>query len=226
VATADERANALIVAASANLIPAVAKLVQQLDQQVNDLTQMRVFRLQNADPTELVDQLAQLFPDESGNGSSAGQLTLNMGRPSGPPGSGGFGADTSSAQSDSRERKKKQGRVLAVADLRSSSILVSAGSARMPQIAALIKQLDADAGRKEVVSTWNLRNADPMDVKQVLQDLFNRNTTAQNNNSSNPLLGQNNPLISRQTQQASSTTTTRNSGLGSTGAGGGSSALR
>jgi len=117
----------------------------------------------------------------------------------------------------------RQGRVLAVADPRSSSILVSAGSARMPQIAALIKQLDADAGRKEVVSYWNLRNADPQDVKQILQDLFNRNSTAQNNNSDNPLLGQNNPLTARQTQQQSSTTT-GSFNLGNSGASGGSSA--
>lgn len=92
----------------------------------------------------------------------------------------------------------------------------------MPQIEALIKQLDADAGRKEIVSYWNLRNADPLDVKQVLQDLFNRNSTAQNNNSSNPLLGQNNPLIARQTQQQSSTTTA-SARQGSAGASGGSS---
>ena len=76
----------------------------------------------------------------------------------------------------------------------------------MPQIAQLIERLDADAGRKEIVSHWDLRNADPQDVKQVLQDLFNRNNTAQNNNN-NSLLVQNNPLTTRQTQQQSSTTT-------------------
>ena len=52
-----------------------------------------------------------------------------------------------------------------------------------------------------------MRNADPQDVKQVLQDLFNRNTTVQNNNNNNPLLGQNNPLDVRQTQQQSTPTT-------------------
>jgi general secretion pathway protein D len=220
VATADERANSLIVSASADLIPAVAALVQQLDQEVNDVTVVRLFRLRNADPAELVDQLAQLFPDDTGAGSSQDQAAFDMG---GPPGSGGSDTDTGNPQSDSGERKMRQGRVLAVADPRSSSILVSAGSARMPQIAALIKQLDADAGRKEVVSYWNLRNADPQDVKQILQDLFNRNSTAQNNNSDNPLLGQNNPLTARQTQQQSSTTT-GSFNLGNSGASGGSSA--
>jgi general secretion pathway protein D len=220
VATVDERANSLIVSAAADLIPAVAALVKQLDQPVNDVTIVRLFRLRNADPAELVDQLAQLFPDEGGTGSSQDQSGFDMG---GPPGGGGFDADTGNSPSDTGERRMRQGRVLAVADPRSSSILVSAGSARMPQIAALIKQLDADAGRKEIVSYWSLRNADPQDVKQILQDLFNRNSTAQNNNSDNPMLGQNNPLTVRQTQQRSSTTT-GSSKQGSSGASGGASA--
>ncbi len=220
VATVDERANSLIVSAAADLIPAVAALVKQLDQPVNDVTIVRLFRLRNADPAELVDQLAQLFPDEGGTGSSQDQSGFDMG---GPPGSGGFDADTGNSPSDTGERKMRQGRVLAVADPRSSSILVSAGSARMPQIAALIKQLDADAGRKEIVSYWSLRNADPQDVKQILQDLFNRNSTAQNNNSDNPMLGQSNPLTVRQTQQQSGTTT-GSSKQGSSGANRGSSA--
>jgi type II secretory pathway component GspD/PulD (secretin) len=215
VATADERANALIVSAPADLIPTVANLVQQLDQQVNDVTQVRVFRLHNADPAELVEQLAQLYPDESGTGSGQARSGFSLDGPPGPFGDAGTDADTG-------ERRMKQGRVLAVADPRGSSLLVSAGSALIPQIAALIKQLDADAGRKEMVSYWNLRNADPQDVKQILQDLFNRNVTAQNNNNENPLLGQNNPLIARQTQQQSSTTAS-SSKSGSPGANGGSS---
>jgi general secretion pathway protein D len=217
VVTSDERANSLIVAASPDVIPAVAALVKQLDQQVNDLTEVRLFRLRNADSAELVDQLAQLYPDDSGTGSSQGQAAFGM---DGPPGGGGPDAETASAQPNTGERKKKQGRVLAVADPRSSSLLVSAARASMPQIAQLIQRLDADAGRKEIVSTWNLRNADPQDVKQVLQDLFNRKTAAQNNNN-NSLLGQNHPLIARQTQQQSSTTT-GSLKLGSSGASGGS----
>ena len=218
VATADERANSLIVAASPDVIPAVTALVRQLDQQVNDLTEVRLFRLRNADPAELVDQLAQLYTHDSGTGSGQGQAAFGM---DGPPGGGGSDAETASSQSNTGERKKKQGRVLAVADPRSSSLLVSAARTSMPQIAQLIERLDADPGRKEIVSYWNLLNADPQDVKQVLQDLFNRNTTAQNNND-NPLLGQNNPLIARQTQQQSSTTT-GNLKLGSSGASGVSS---
>jgi hypothetical protein len=93
---------------------------------------------------------------------------------------------------------------MTVADARTSSLLVSAARNLMPQIAALIERLDAERGRKEVVGFWDLRNADPQDVKQVLQDLFNRNISSQNDN--NLLLGHNNPLTARQTRQQTTTT--------------------
>jgi type II secretory pathway component GspD/PulD (secretin) len=206
VAVADERSNCLIVCASAGLIPTLAEVVQRLDRQVNDTTELRVFRLRNADPGEAAEQLSQLFPDDATSGSGQEQTGFSFGGPP-PPGSDLPDPTTGNLQSDGGERKKKQGRVLTVADSRTSSLVVSAASTLMPQIATLIERLDADPGRKEVVSFWELRNADPQDVKQVLQDLFNRNITAQNNNNDNPLLGQNNPLTVRQTQQQTSTTT-------------------
>jgi len=67
--------------------------------------------------------------------------------------------------------------VLAVPDPRTSSIIVSAASTMMPQIAEMIKRLDESPGRKEKVFVYDLQNADPQDVQQVLQDLFNRNST-------------------------------------------------
>ncbi len=218
VAVADERSNSLIVCASAGLIPRLKEVVQRLDQQVNDTTELRVFRLRNGDAGELAEQLSQLFSDDNTSGSVQDQAEVSFGGPP-PPGSDLADATSGGVQSEGSERKKKQAHVLAVADPRTSSLLVSAASTLMPQIAAFIERLDGDAGRKEEVGFWELLNADPQDVRLVLQDLFNRNTTMQNNNNnSNPLLGQNNALIARQTQlQSSPTPVTLNSGASGTG---------
>ncbi len=117
------------------------------------------------------------------------------------------------------------GRVLAVPDPRTSSIIVTASKTLMPQIADMIAELDSDKGRKEVVGFYDLQNADPQDVQTALQDLFNRNTRM-NNNNQNTMLGQNNPLTRRaqQNQQTSTGGTTGRSGgstRGATGMGGG-----
>ena len=216
-AVADERANCLVVCASAGLLPSVAEVVKRLDRRVSDGTELRVFRLRNADASELVEQLGQLFPEDNSSGSGQGAVGFSFGEPP-APGGGPPDAGAGSLQSDKSQAQTKRGQVMTVADARTSSLVVSAARGLMPQIAALIERLDADRGRKEVVGFWDLRNADPQDVKQVLQDLFNRNISSQNDK--NLLLGQNNPLTARQTQQQT-TTTSGSFNLGDSGSSGG-----
>ena len=96
---------------------------------------------------------------------------------------------------------KKMGRVLAVPDPRTSSLIVTASKTLMPQIADMITELDSDKGRKEVVGYFDLQNADPQDVYNNLQDLFNRNNVRPQNNNANPMLGQNSPLNQRDEEQ-------------------------
>jgi len=106
---------------------------------------------------------------------------------------------------------KKKGRVLAVADARTSSIIVSAASELMPQIEEMVAQLDASPAKKQKVYIYSLENADAQQVQQVLQDMFQRNNTTMNRNNAN----QNSALMNR-TQNNNRNTTT---GTGNTGAG-------
>ena len=221
VAVADERSNSLLISAPSDLLPLVANVLLQLDQPTTDRTELRVFRLKHADANELATQLAEVFPDASGSSSNQEQGPAFFGGPPPPPGAmqnAASGNDTSSATGS---RKLKQSRVLAIADPRTSSLIVSAGSALMPQVETLVTQLDSIPARNEVVQVWELRNADPQDVNQILQDLFNRNSGSRNNNNANSMLGQNNPLSARQTKSQTSSSTTGNLGSGNAGLGGG-----
>lgn len=208
-AAADDYSNSLIVSASSEVMATITDMVEQIDQPASDVTEVRVFHLVNADATELADQIAQLFPDETRTGS-------------GNQGGGGFrffgGARFGGAasQSGSSDRMKKKGKVIAVPDPRTSSLLVSAASELMPQLAEMIERLDNNAGKKEVVRVFDIQNANITDVNQIMQDLFNRNNTMRSSSSSSrSMVGQGNPLLQRQTQQQLNTS--RNSGFGNTG---------
>lgn len=226
VAVADERSNALVVSAPSDFLPLITNILHQLDQPAADATEVRVFRLVNADAAELAAQLAEVFPESSSGDDSQNPPSMFFGGPP-PPGTMGMDGAAGSQTSTTGTRALKQSKVLAVADARTSSLLVSAGRALMPQVAALVAQLDSVSARHELVNVWDLHNADPQDVNQVLQALFNRNNTSANNNSSqNPLLSQNNPLTARQTQQQTSSGTTANFGSANTGQGGGMTAAR
>ena len=147
----------------------------------------------------MAEQLAQLFPDQTT--TAAGQQN-NV--PFFARGPGGMGRDNTTPS----DRSRKMGRVVAVPDPRTSALIVTASKTLMPQIADMISELDSARGKKEIVGFFELQNADPQDVQQSLQDLFNRsNVRVQNNNNRNSMLGQNNPLTQRQTQNQQSTTT-------------------
>jgi general secretion pathway protein D len=215
-AAADDHSNSLIVSASTELMATINDMVQQIDQPTSDVTELRVFTLKNADPAELADQLSQLFPDDTRTGSNQNQ---NFGfRFGGGPGPGG------NNQANPSDRMKKKSKVMAVADPRTSSVMVSAASELMPEIEKMITQLDASPAKKEVVRVIDLQNADPQDVNQVLQDLFQRsgNMRVNNNNNRNSLLGNNNPLTSRALQQQQTSSTMNNSRFGSSSRTGGS----
>ncbi|HLH56822.1 MAG TPA: secretin N-terminal domain-containing protein [Verrucomicrobiae bacterium] len=207
-AVADERSNSVVVSAPEDLMTSIRDMVQRLDDPVSDLAELRVFRLRNAEPAELASQLAQLFPEDSNSNNDAGGMPFFVPGPS-PAGSAGGSSSSSS------DRAKKLGKVLAVADGRTSALIVSVARTLMPQIAGMIEQLDAQEGKREVVSYFELRNADPQDISQNLQDLFNRNIRSENNNQ-NTFLGRNNPLTQRALQnQQSSSSSSVSSGLGS-----------
>jgi type II secretory pathway component GspD/PulD (secretin) len=213
VAVGDDRSNSLVISAPADLVATIETMVKEIDQEVTDVTELRVFRLTNADPSETVDQLAALFPDPTGSTSgSQNNMPFFMRGPFGGRG----GAAATGAGSD---RTKKMGKVLAVPDPRTSSIIVMASKTLMPQISAMIAELDSDKGRKEVVGFYDLQHADPQDVQAALQDLFNRNTRM-NNNNQNTMLGNNNPL-SKRIQQSQQTTSGTTSGFGGASRGSG-----
>ena len=221
-AVGDDRSNSLVVSAPADLIATIENMVKEIDQEVTDVTELRVFRLVNADASEIADQLAQLFPDPTTSGSG-GQNTAATPFSFFRGGFGGFGGrpGTTGAAATSSDRMKKMGRVLAVPDPRTSALIVMASKMVMPQIADMIAELDANQGRKEVVGYYDIRNADVADVYNNLQDLFQRNNVRPNNTTVNPMLGQNSPMYKRETSSTQPTSQGAPTGIGGSGMGGG-----
>lgn len=205
---ADEYSNSLIILAPDLYHEAISNLVTQLDVPVQDITELRVFALQNADPTEMAQVLNSLFPDDTATATTGG------GR---GPGFQFGGRNNQAAATTGSERAKKQSKVLAVADPRTSSVLVSASKDLMEQITPMIAQLDASSSKKQKVFVYSLENADSTEVETVLRNLFegqntrNTRTGTQNNQ-------QNNALQQRQNNAAR----TQGTGTGNTtGFGGG-----
>jgi type II secretory pathway component GspD/PulD (secretin) len=117
---------------------------------------------------------------------------------------------------------KKRARVIVVADERTASVVVSAAQQLMDQIERVVTQLDLNPAGRQTVKMYQIKNAHPQELTQVLEDIFQKNSAANNNRSS---ATQNDPLATRittQSQQSNSSSRTgpasnNRSGSGSAG---------
>lgn len=168
VAVADERSNSLVVSAPEDQMPLIADLIEQVDVSVEDVTELRVFRLRHADARETADLLTSLFPDPTtqNNRGQGGRF-------------GGFRPPQlqQAGTQQPSERVLRQSRVVAVADPRTQAVVVSASREVMDQIAVMIAQLDSDPARKQRVYTFSVENTDPAQVEEILRGLFETQNT-------------------------------------------------
>jgi type II secretory pathway component GspD/PulD (secretin) len=222
-AVADDHGNSLVVSAPQELMSTIEQLVQSVDHNAEDVTQVRVFHLQNADPGEMADLLSSLFPDDSSSQTDASRQIQFGGPGGGPfgPFGGGRQGGNANASGDQSNRMKKMGKVIGVADRRTQSIVVTASKSLMPEIEAVIHQLDANPANKQHIYAVSLKNADPQDVANILQDLFPASSTSRNSSSANS--SQTSPLATRSStllQQSLQSSQNSSLSLGSSSSGG------
>lgn len=183
VAVAEERSNSLVVSAPDEQMPMIEDLIKQVDTSVEDVTELRVFRLKYADAQETADLLSNLFSDTgSSSGNQGNRGAIQFGGRFGGAGfgnafGGNRGASTTGAESS---RLQKQTKVVAVPDLRTGSVVVSAARELMLQISKMVEDLDSDPAKKQQVFVFDVQNTDPQAVQDILQSLF----PAANNGSS------------------------------------------
>ncbi|MBL9136279.1 MAG: hypothetical protein JNK85_10440 [Verrucomicrobiales bacterium] len=225
-AVADERSNSVVVSAPEEQMVVIVGVITQIDTNVEDITELRVFRLKYADPQETADLLTSLFEDTGSSQQNANNRGGQLRFGGGP--FGGFGGNRgANAANDQSVRMRQQTRVVAVPDLRTGSVVVSAARDLMEQIGRMIEQLDADPARKQKVFVYSVENSDPQAVQEVLETLFPNQNTTTGRNTRNTQRQNNNQLNNRQTQtQNQGNRNNTGSGFGGAAIGGNNQGIR
>jgi type II secretory pathway component GspD/PulD (secretin) len=233
---ANEAGNSIVITDTQSNIRHLVEIIKAIDSSAEGETEIRVFRLTHASPTDVANELSQIFPSSNGTGNNQSPIRFGgggFGRGGGfggfPGFGGGFGGGgfaarqgngTTSANTDQNSRIQKQTQVIAVADLRTSSVVVTASKDLMTEIAGMMEQLDVASTRDQKVFVYHMDNGDPQQALQVLQNMFQNNTTSRSSTSSS---SSSSALANRETQNAatigSSTTTTPSTGTGIGGGG-------
>lgn len=188
VAEADERTNSLVVSAPDEIIPLIEEVVKQIDRNIDAVTEIEVFRLQHADAVETAQVLTDLFDDQEEENRAGFRFGRGFGF------FGREGGERRGREQEGNQRLQEQNTVVAVADPRTNSVIVSASSELMSQIGKMILQLDKDNSKKQKVYVYSLEHADADNVAEILRGMFedrlngvSRSITRQNNQQNNPL---------------------------------------
>jgi type II secretory pathway component GspD/PulD (secretin) len=222
---ANQAGNSIVITDTQSNIRHLLKIIQSIDSSAEMETEIHVFTLKYANPNDVVAMLSGVFPSSTGGaqntlniaggrgGAAGGGLAALFGGGAGGGGGGG-GRGGRGGGNTSQARIQKAQQVLAVADGRTQSVVVTAAKDMMPQIADMIAKVDVDSVRDSQVYVLPLDSADPNQVAQVLQKMFggtqagNTGTTATD------------PFVTRQNTMSSSGGTST-SGAGAAGGGGG-----
>jgi general secretion pathway protein D len=224
--TSNADSNSLVVTDTEMNVHHIVEIVAALDTSSETVSTTQVFRLRNADPVEMATLITNLYgtptngttatPGQNGRGGFGGgfggfgggggaaRFAAALGLAGGGGGGGGNrgGGGGNGGGAAARPGGGGGGRaipVVAIADPRTLSVVVTAARDQMPQIAEMIGRLDSDSGRKQVAHTITMQNADVQQVQAILQNLF-QSTTQRTTTTT-----QADPLSTRATTNASAT---------------------
>jgi type II secretory pathway component GspD/PulD (secretin) len=207
----DDQLNAIVASVPPNFMHTVSNMIAALDQPSQGVTEIKVFRLKHADPGEIADELSNLFPSSS---ADSNQNDRSMGFQFSP-----FEQQPSSNASQTK-RMKWQSTVLAVADRRTQSVIVTASKDMMDQIQGVVKDLDQGAQGVQMVTALNFGGADPATVEETMAALFSSANSRNQNatQTATPLANRYTGNANSQSTSAQSATSGGSSGTGSTSA--------
>ncbi len=182
---ANEAGNAIVLTDTQANIRHLAEIIKAIDTSAEDMAEIRVCHLKHHDPGEIATLLNGLFSDQTSTSNAQSPFRF------GPPGGFGMGAfgggrntgsstATTTASNSQADRIKKRARVVAVADPRTSSVVVTASKDMIDQISNMIAQLDQESPKVAHVSVIHLENSDPQQIQQVLQDMFQNSSSTRN----------------------------------------------
>ena len=188
--TANVDSNSLVVTDTQSNVRHIVELLSALDGSAGSVASMRVFQLKNSDPQEMAALINNIFGGGQsgarsgqpqmpgfggfpgfGGGPGAAIAAMAAARGSGGPGSRGS-SSSSSRGSRSSGGSSRGTPVVAVADPRTYSVIVSASKETLEDVDGMIRQLDASTARKQKVFVYSLEHGDVKQVESVLRNLF------------------------------------------------------
>ena len=171
--TANESSNAIVLTDTLASIRRMAEIIHALDTSIAGISTVKVFPLQYSDASELAKVITELFKTESSGSRRSSGL---------PPWVRGRDGGSRNAKSSSEARQAAV-RVVAVADERTNSLIVSAPDAVMPIIEEIVHEVDTSVTDLTELRIFRLEYADATETADLLMQLFSEDYTTSSRSS-------------------------------------------
>ena len=182
----NSRSNSLVITDTATNVRRFVTIIQKLDQQLFKGVSVKRFKLVNANAADVARIVGEVFAPPGGGSGGSSQQRQGRG--------GGWMGMIQQFMGNRGQQQQAQasplGEVKTSIEERTNTVVVSAATELMPQIDALIVDLDKESVPEPVTRVFPIRNADAKNVATILSQLFaptNRqarttNTQQQNQN--------------------------------------------
>jgi len=167
--TANKDSNSLILVDTQARIRRIMQIICALDEHMAGVAEVRIYQLKYADATTTSRLIIELFKQDTSQ-SQAQSVFFRLARLR-RGGRGGRG------DQDSQQGGPQQ-RVVAAADDRTNTLVVSAPPDMLKVIDGIVKELDSDPTEEQSVFVYPLKNAQAANLQAVLNQIFAESTTA------------------------------------------------
>lgn len=207
--------NSIVITDTQSNIRHLMEIIKAIDSSAEDVTEVKVFQLSHADPNEMATLLSGMFPDQN-NAQTPFSFAGGRGGRGGRGGGGNaFAALLGGGGNSQNARIRKRNQVVAVADPRTRSVVVTATRDLMDEITKIVTDLDHE-GLVQKIEVIKINNTDAQEILQVLQDTVGVSTSRNNRNQTSPFANR-----LQQSQNNNRTGGTFGTTGGRTGGGGG-----
>jgi general secretion pathway protein D len=176
-AAADSRTNTVVVTGPESVLNVVEEVIKKLDSPLSNVADVKVFRLEYADASNTAQLINEIFGQSRTSSSSSRssrsssqqsqQVTFQRGGPGGMGGMGGMGGQQGGQTGSSSDIT-----VVASADTRTNSVVVSGATETLAVIAQIIKELDENPAAERRIFVYALKNATATSLMTILNNLF------------------------------------------------------
>ena len=191
---ANAGSNTVVITDAAANIRRVVQIISSMDKNDPATVDIKVVTLKYADATSTAKLITDVFKtddtsqnNQNGNRNDPIQQIMRARFGGGGPGGGGAGGagggGRGGAGGADSEEKGKAAKIVAAADPRTNTIVITGPAETLAVITKVIDQLDSDPTSNSTIFTYNLKNAQASTLEPVLNNLFGNSSSGSSSNS-------------------------------------------